>query len=225
MRVTSAALAPVPDAELVRRVAAGDAQAFEALMRRHNGALFRVARAILASDPDAEDALQDAYLAAFLHSDSFRGESSVATWLTRIVVNQAIARRRRRTAGRVVVPMAATPEHAPAAEDLVDEAPSPEDETIRGDVRRLLERKIDALPEPFREVLMLRDIGDLSVEETAECLAIPPATVRTRLFRARARLRESLARELDLGAADVFTFDGARCDRVVAAVLSRWSAH
>jgi RNA polymerase sigma-70 factor, ECF subfamily len=209
------------DLELVRRIARQDEPAFEVLMRRHNGTLYRVARSILGNDADAEDALQEAYIAAYLHISTFRGDSKVLTWLTRIVVNQALARRRSRSRDRSVVPFAERGD-AFAGDDLdvlADTAESPESETIRGDMRRLLERKIDELPVAYRTVFMLREVGDLSAEETAACLSIPEATVRTRLFRARGLLRESLARELDLATGNVFEFGGERCNRVVAHVL------
>ncbi len=211
------------DQDLVRRIARQDAAAFEILMRRHNGTLYRVARSILGDDADAEDALQEAYIAAYLNIATFRGESKVLTWLTRIVVNQALARQRSRVRDRRVVPFAdrGEPPSGDTLEAQADPGESPESETIRGDIRRLLERKIDDLPVAFRTVFILREVGDLSAEETATCLAIPEATVRSRLFRARGLLRESLAREFDLATADVFEFGGARCSRVVAWVVSR----
>ena len=219
---TTPAEAQPDDRELLHRIAGHDEPAFEALMRRHNGRLYRVARSILGNDADAEDALQDAYIAAYLHVAGFRGDSKVLTWLTRIVVNEALARRRSRARDRSVVPFAERDEASATDLDaLADAAQTPEQETIRADVRRLLERKIDELPVAYRAVFMLRDVGDLSGEETAACLSIPEATVRTRLFRARRLLRESLARDLDLATADVFEFGGERCNRVVAHVLAR----
>jgi RNA polymerase sigma-70 factor (ECF subfamily) len=214
---------PPDDPELVRRIAGQDAQAFEMLMRRHNGTLYRVARSILGNDADAQDALQEAYIAAYLHVATFRGDSKVLTWLTRIVVNQALARQRSRVRDRRVVPFAAPGEDRPAdlLETLADRGESPESETIRADVRRLLERKIDDLPVAFRTVFMLREVSDLSGAETAACLAIPEATVRTRLSRARSLLREALTREFDLATGDVFEFGGERCSHVVAIVLAR----
>ena len=214
-----AALAAVDDSELVRRIGCHDDAAFASLMRRHNGALFRVARAILGSDADAEDALQETYLAAFRSLSQFRGQSKVSTWLTRIIINQALGQRRGLRRERVVVPFA----HEPADQqiDPLAESPeTPETAAVRADMRRFLESKIDELPIAFRTVFMLREVSELSVEETALCLSIPEATVRTRLFRARGLLRESLARELDLVAGDVFRFGGERCDRVVAQVLA-----
>jgi RNA polymerase sigma-70 factor, ECF subfamily len=190
-----------------------DPRAFEALMRRHNRRLYRVARAILKSDADAEDAVQDAYIAAWRGLDRFRGDAQVSTWLTRIVVNEAYARLRR--SGRaVVIPLE-------DAEMMDATTEQPERAASRAELRRLLERTIDTLPDQFRTVLVLREIEELTVEETAAALDIPEATVRTRAFRARALLRTALAREIDAATMDAFGFAGERCDRIVAAVLAR----
>ena len=214
----------VGDAELAARVGRKDAAAFETLMRRHNGRLFRVARAILRDDSDAEDALQEAYLEAYRHIGQFRGGSQLSTWLTRIVINQSLMRLRRQKRSRVVVPFEA-PEGIDAESPeslLADERSEPPPvSTLRAEVRRILERRIDELPAAFRTVFVMRDDEEMSVQETAECLSIPEATVRTRLFRARALLRQALAQDLDSATADLFSFDGDRCDRIVAAVLAR----
>ena len=216
------------DSDLVERVARNDHAAFEALMRRHNGRLFRVARAILKDDAEAEDALQDAYLDAYRHIAEFRGDARLATWLTRIVINHALMRLRRRRRDRVVVPLGERWTVEPGVEpgrteaDVADEeSESPSGIVLRGEIRRLLERRIDDLPVAFRVVFVMRDVEDMSVQETAECLAVPTATVRTRLFRARALLREALARDLDAATTGVFGFAGERCDRIVAGVLAR----
>ena len=216
--------ASVDDAELVGRIARHDQAAFEILMRRYNGKLFRVARAILKDDAEAEDALQDAYVDAYRHIDEFRGGARLATWLTRIVINQALMRLRKHKRSRIVVPLrdagAAEPDEAEA--DVADErGESPPGATLRAEIRRALERRIDELPIAFRTVFVMREVEDMTVEETAECLAIPAATVRTRLFRARALLREALARDMDMATVDVFSFAGERCDRIVAGVLAR----
>ena len=223
--------APVPgpasavdDAELVGRIARHDQAAFEVLMRRHNGKLFRVARAILKDDAEAEEALQDAYLEAYRHIGDFRGGAQVSTWLTRIVINQALMRLRKHKRDRIVVPFgdgrATEPDQAEA--DVADErSESPPGATLRAEIRRVLERRIDELPTAFRTVFVMREVEDMTVEETAECLSIPAATVRTRLFRARALLREALARDMDMATVDVFSFAGERCDRIVAGVLAR----
>lgn len=213
-----------PDSDLVAGTASGDHRAFEALMRRHNSRLFRTARAILKNDAEAEDAVQDAYLDAYRHIASFRGDSQVSTWLVRIVVNHALMRLRKQKRENVVVPFEGN-ESRDANDvlgDLPDEkAESPTTTAVRGEIRRLLERRIDELPVAFRTVFILREVEEMSVEETAVALGIPPATVRTRLFRARALLRQALARDVDLVTGDVFGFAGARCDRIVANVLAR----
>jgi RNA polymerase sigma-70 factor (ECF subfamily) len=203
-----------------KQVIRGDEAAFEAVMRQHNGRLFRVARAILKDDAEAEDALQDAYLEAYRHLAEFRGEAQLSTWLTRIVVNQSLMRLRRQKRERVVVPFDGAEEREEV--EVADEnAEPPSSAVLRAEVRRVLERRIDELPVAFRTVFVMREVEDMTVDETAECLGIPPATVRTRLFRARSLLRTALARDIDTATVDVFGFAGARCDRIVAAVLSR----
>jgi RNA polymerase sigma factor (sigma-70 family) len=224
---TSSALRPADDdASLASRIARRDPAAFETLMRRHNGRLFRVARAILKDDSEAEDALQDAYLDAYRHIAEFRGGSTLVTWLTRIVVNHSLMRLRRQKRDRNVVPFgdrhANESESEPREADVADEkAESPPSAALRGEIRRILERRIDELPVAFRTVFVLREVEDLTAQETAECLGIPEATVRTRLFRARALLREALARDIDNATVDVFAFAGDRCDRIVAGALAR----
>jgi len=214
------------DFDLARGVTLGDPVAFEALMRQYNARLFRVARAILRDDAEAEDAVQDAYLNAFRHMREFQGEALLATWLTRIVINEALMRLRRRKRENVVVPFSSAdhPDDGATSEVADEAAESPVDTTLRAELRRLLEKTIDELPVAFRTVFVMREVEDMSVEETARCLGIPPATVRTRQFRARALLRARLSRDIDLAAGGVFGFAGARCDRIVAAVLGRQAA-
>lgn len=212
------------DASLTGRIATGDTAAFERLMRRYNGRLYRAARAILKDDADAEDALQDAYLEAYRHISDFRGDARLSTWLTRIVVTQALMRLRKQKREQRVVSISGVGRHDEDDRplDVVDaRAESPSDGALRAEVRRMIERRIDALPLNFRTVFVLREVEGLSVQEASTCLSIPEATVRTRLFRARALMRESLARDLDMAAADAFAFAGGRCDRIVATVLSR----
>lgn len=215
--------AAADDLDLVARIARQDHVAFERLMRRHNGRLYRVARAILKDDAEAEDALQEAYLDAYRHIGDFRGTAQAGTWLTRIVINKALMRVRKQKRHRVVVPFGDRERSDPPSGNVfVDEkGESPAAATLRAEVRRILERTIDELPVAFRTVFVMRDVEDMSVQETAECLSIPAATVRTRLFRARALLREALARDMDAATVDVFGFAGERCDRIVATVLSR----
>jgi RNA polymerase sigma-70 factor (ECF subfamily) len=218
-------LEAVDDLALVRQAQRGNAAAFAALMRRYNRRLYRTARAILRDDAAAEDALQEGYVAAYRHLGDFRGDAQVATWLTRIVVNQALQALRKKRSERVVALFDEAADPAEGA-DAVTESPSgtPENALLRTEIRRLIERKIDALPASYRAVFMLREVEDLTVDETASVLGIPAATVRSRLFRAKARLRESLAQELDMAVEDLFGFDGERCDRLVRAVLSRIDA-
>ena len=191
-------------------------EAFEALMRRHNRMLFRTARAILRDDAEAEEALQDAYLKAYRALDQFRGDSKISTWLVRITANEALMRLRKRARTAEIVDLHASPVPEEAA---VRKEEQPESQAARKELRGLLESKIDALPEAFRTVFILRGLEEFSVEETAAALDIPEATVRTRFFRARSLLREALSSEIDLVFDEAFGFAGARCDRVVAAVL------
>ncbi|HJV86191.1 MAG TPA: RNA polymerase sigma factor [Noviherbaspirillum sp.] len=214
----------MPDAELARRIAGGDQQAFEILMRRYNRVLYRTARSVLKDDAEAEDVLQDAYLLAYRRIEQFRGDARLSTWLTRIVVNEAIARSRKRSRRAQIISLDGDIEwDSEAAEASMSESTpeQPERAALRGEARRLLEKKIDELPDAFRTVFMLRALEELSVEETASCLGIPEATVRTRFFRARGLLRESLSREIDFAFEEAFSFDGARCDRIVNGVLAR----
>jgi RNA polymerase sigma-70 factor (ECF subfamily) len=210
------------DTALRQRVVDGEQAAFASLMRRYNRRLYRVARSILRDDAEAEDALQDAYIQAYRALPAFRGESSLATWLTRIVMNAALMRRR--SAGRMaeVIQLGAEPLMDGLAA-MREPSPSeqPEQAAQRAQARGLIEAKIDGLPEVFRTVFILRAVEELSVEETATLLEIPEATVRSRYFRARAMLREALAKELDFALEDAFGFDGARCDRIVDGVMRR----
>ena len=212
----------LPDGEFARRIAAGDELAFEALMRKHNRMLYRVARAVLRNDADAEDALQLAYLRAYQAIGSYRGEAKLSTWLARIVVNESLMRTRKLSRESIVIPLESMTGESDTAmiENIESPAELPENAAMRGETRALIERRIDALPEIFRTVFVLRALEELSVEETAASLDIPEATVRTRYFRARSLLREALAREIDIATGEAFAFDGARCDRIVSAVLA-----
>jgi RNA polymerase sigma-70 factor (ECF subfamily) len=214
--------AATTDVELAGRAARGDEVAFEAVMRRNNRLLFRTARSILKSDAETEDALQEAYLRAWAKLATFRSDSKLSTWLVRIVINEALGRLRRRTAQ--VIPLDAALESTdPDVQESMHDDPDqrPEGAAMRGQVRRLMEARIDALPEAFRTVFMLRAVEELGVDEVAAALDLPEATVRTRYFRARGLLREGLSRDVDLAIGDAFSFAGARCDRIVACVLAR----
>lgn len=226
MLVASLATAPTlahdtADADLAARAAAGDDGAFERIMRRHNRLLFRTARSILKSDAEAEDALQEAYLRAWRALGNFRSEARLSTWLVRIVINEALGRLRRR--GAQVLAFDATIDLADVSlEDAMEGNPDdrPDRAAMRSEVRGLMEACIDALPEAFRTVFMLRAVEEMSVEEVSAALGLPEATVRTRFFRARGLLREGLARDIDHALADAFSFDGARCDRIVTRVMA-----
>jgi RNA polymerase sigma-70 factor (ECF subfamily) len=212
------------DADIAHRIAAGDRDAFRLLMRRHNQTLYRTARSILKDDAEAEDAVQEAYLLAYRAMAGFRGDAKLSTWLVRIVANEAIGRLRKRIRRAEVIPL-----NEPAEQDAVSAGLAPDDAwsaqpervASRMETRRMLEARIDRLPDAFRAVFVLRAVEELTVEETAAALEIPQATVRTRFFRARSLLRESIARDADVALEDAFAFAGERCDRIVAGVLAR----
>ena len=214
--------AALPEAELAAHARAGDREAFRAIMQRCNQRLFRTARSILRDDAEAEDVLQEAYTRAFKAIAGFRGEAGLATWLTRIVLNEARGRlRARRTTVELDEVEAAQASGQvlmfptrPAGED-------PEGSAARAEIRRLLERAVDDLPEAFRVVFILREVEECTVEETAEALAIKPQTVKTRLHRARRLLREALDSQLAGALTGAYPFLGARCARITEAVLAR----
>jgi len=212
------------DAEIARRIAADDHDAFRVLMRRHNQTLYRTARGILRDDAEAEDAVQEAWVLAYRAMGRFRGEARLSTWLVRIVANEAIARARKRRRGAEIIRLDGDTEPSVdtgAAAMTESASEQPEHGALRAETRRLIEKTIDELPDAFRAVFALRALEEMSVEETAAALRIPEATVRTRFFRARALLRESLAREIDFALEDTFAFAGARCDRIVDGVMAR----
>lgn len=196
-------------------------EAFAELMRLHNRLLYRAARSILRDDAEAEDAVQEAYLRAYGSVESFRGEAKLSTWLVRIVVNEALARARKSGRRAEIAPIV-TDEGDLGVPDEKHEGP--ESRAERGEIRRLLEAKIDALPDAYRSVFVLRALEELSVDETAEALGIPAATVRTRFFRARSLLREALSPELASIWDEAFAFAGQRCARIVAAVMAALAA-
>ena len=212
-----------PDADLARLSAGGDVEAFRVLMRRHNQKLFRTARAILRDDAEAEEAVQEAWLAAHHALPAFRGDSRLSTWLVRIVANESLGRRRRALRTAQVIPMSIDDTDMPAEGNTRHENPaaSPDVQAMRGEMRVIIEAGIDKLPDAFRAVFVLRAVEEMSVEETAAALDIPEATVRTRLFRARSLLRESISREVDMAVEGAFQFLGARCERITDAVIAR----
>lgn len=210
------------DAEIAAHIAAGDQNAFTLLMRRYNRPLYRTARSIIKDDAEAEDVLQDAYLIAYRSIGQFRGEAKLLTWLTRIVVNEAIARIRKTARRAQIIPLErGDPDPGIVIEMNESATERPEHAAMRAEARALLERSIDSLPEVFRTVFVLRELEEMSVDEIAACLQIPNTTVRTRYFRAKSLLREALSREIDCALEDAFSFAGERCNRIVAGVLAR----
>lgn len=207
------------DDALVDRARARDEAAIRLLIRRYNQRLFRAARAIVRNDAEAEDVVQQSYVNAFSHLEGFRGDARFSTWLTRIAVNEATGRLRGRkpTTGLEVLDTAASAEII--AFPFVKSDPDPEAEMSRSEIRDLLKQTVDTLPPAFRAVFVLRDVEELSIEETAEQLSIKPETVKTRLHRARKLMREAIAERLNGSFATLFPFDGARCvhmaDRVI----------
>jgi RNA polymerase sigma-70 factor (ECF subfamily) len=215
--------AALDDAALVAQVRGGDRQAFRHIMRRCNQRLFRVARGVVHDDAEAEDIVQAGYLHAFEKLDGFRGEASLLTWLTRIVLNEALGRLRQRrgTADLEQVEQAQTEDGRVVAFPAKFGSEDPAAAAARAQIRRLLEREIDRLPEPFRLVFVLREIEQCSVEDTAASLGVPAATVKTRLHRARRLLREALHESLAATLTDTFPFLGARCERMTESVMRR----
>lgn len=212
------------DAALAARVASGDTAAFERLMRLHNRRLYRLARATLGNEADAEEALQDAYLNAFRAIGRFRGESSLATWLSRVVLHECLERLRRQGRRSSIVQLVSSDADERVEHEFMSQpspVATPHDHAERSEIRALLERRLDQLPEAFRTVFVLRGVEEMDVSEVAGCLGIPDATVRSRFFRARSMLRELLAQDFDVAERDVFSFGGRHCDRIVAAVLER----
>ncbi len=216
------ALAALSDEEVAARVAAGDAPLFEILMRRHNQRLFRVARAILGDDAEAEDVMQEAYVRAYHDLGRFRGEARFATWLTKIAVHEALARGRKRRR-LVAVPLASSGGGAPEGGPHEPAAPGadPEREAGNRELAAALSAAVEALHPPLRAVFVLRDVEGLSTEETAEALGITPENAKVRLHRARAALRRHLDERIGREVRRVYLFEAPRCDRVVEKVFAR----
>jgi RNA polymerase sigma-70 factor (ECF subfamily) len=192
------------DADVIARVLAGDRESFAILVRRYNQRLYRACRAVLRDDSEAEDAVQAAWIKAYRHLASFRGDASFTTWLTRIAVREATDRTRR---------------HAPSLvaleEVVVSSEQTQERATFSTELARLFEHRLDELPDGLRSVLLLRDVLELDTAETAECLGIREEAVRVRLHRAR----QAMSDMVDAGLNEAWKFDGQRCDRMVAAVM------
>ena len=206
------------DAQVVELVLSGQTALFEILMRRHNERLYRAARAIVLDEREAEDVVQQAWVNAYAHLRQFDGRAQLSTWLTRIAVNEAIARARRQ--GRYRSLDADGPDTVTAIASR-DAPPDPERQAFARELAGLLESAVDALPDGCREVFVLRQVQGLSTSETAQTLGVSDDVVKTRLSRARAALRDDLFERAGLAAQNAFTFLGARCDRIVAVVMDR----
>jgi len=203
------------DLALAQRAGSGDGEAFRAIMKRHNQRLYRLARSIVRNDGEAEDIVQEAYVSAFAHLSSFRGDASLATWLSRIVINEALGRVHKAQRG----------ERRPEAQiirfPLNDVDDDPEWTMAQRQIVQLVEQATDDLPDEFRTVFVSRVIEGLSIKETAELLNILPETVKTRLHRARLLVREKLDEQIGPALLDAFPFAGRRCDRLTAAVMKQ----
>ncbi|MER8766036.1 MULTISPECIES: RNA polymerase sigma factor [unclassified Mesorhizobium] len=205
------------DMQLVGRALARDSDAFRTIIKTHNQRLYRIARGVVRNDSEAEDIVQEAYVSAFAHLESFRGDASLATWLSRIVINEALGRLRKRRR------MVAMPE-SPQAEIIrfpLNPSDDPERTMAQRQILELVERATDSLPDVYRMVFVARVIEGLSIEETAELLGVRPETIKTRLHRARALVRKALDDQIGPVLLDAFPFAGRRCERLTNAVMRR----
>jgi len=212
------------DSELLERARKGDAAAFDILIRRHDKHLYRVARSVLAEDQEAEDAVQESYIRAFTGLRDFRGTASLRTWLTRIVLNEAIRRRRRRRPMIDLDALHAAQERMRRpihSSSLTARDRDPERAAAHSQIQKVLEKAIDSLPAAFRVVFVMRDVEEFSTADTATLLGIREETVKTRLHRARRMLRESLGEQLASALKDVFPFEKPRCDALVQRLLDQ----
>ncbi|MEO8758073.1 MAG: RNA polymerase sigma factor [Devosia sp.] len=214
------------DTQLVELARAGDESAVRAIIKRHNQRMFRVARSVVHNDADAEDVVQASYVKAFTHLDGYRGDAQLSTWLTRIVLNEAIGRMR---SARPTVSVEQIDLESPLSAQIIQfpalqATTNPETEMARQEIRAFLESAVDKLPAAFRTVFVLMDVEGLSGEETAAYLDIKPETVRTRLHRARRLMRSALEEQLSGAFASLFPFDGERCVHMADRVILRLNA-
>lgn len=212
------------DEELLPRARNGDEDAVRALVTRYNQRLFRVARGIVGNDAEAEDVVQETYVRAFFGLDGFRGDALLSTWLTRIALNEALGRLRRRRPSAELSELdgaGAAADGRVVAFPLSPMAASPESEAARTQMRQVLEQAVDDLPDRFRMVFILRDIQGLSTEETAAALAIRAVTVKTRLHRGRRLMRRAVEKRFSRHFSDLFPFDGARCANMAGRVVAQ----
>jgi len=219
--LTLSGAAALSDEEVVERVLAGDTPLYEVVMRRYNTRLYRVARAILKNDGEAEDVMQDAYVRAFQHLGQFEGRAKFSTWLTRIAVHEALARAHK---ARRFEDWDDMHENLQNEIGATPRRSNPESETALVEMSKILEQAIEGLPEQYRTVVMMRDVEEMTTAETAECLSLTEDNVKIRLHRAHGMLRKELYRSARISAADAFPFHAPRCDRVVANVFARLAA-
>jgi len=210
---------PLPDTEVVRRVRAGETALFEILMRRHNRRVYRVARAIVKDENEAEDVMQEAYVNAYTHLHQFAERAQFSTWLTRIAVHEALARVRKQGRLTEFDENEETGDQIMTAFNVIGR--SPEQQASNAELRTLLEAAVESLPQGYRVVFVLREIEGLNTLETAESLGLTEETVKTRLHRARALLREELLERAGVATSHAFEFHLSRCDRIVRKVLER----
>lgn len=207
---------------LVRRALAREPDAFRAIIKAHNQRLYRIARGVVRNNAEAEDIVQEAYMRAFAGLDAFRGDASLSTWLSRIVINEALGRLRKRKRN---VPMPENPEaqiiRFPLNPNDLNAGDDPERTMAQRQILRLVERATDGLPDVYRTVFVARVIEGLSIEETADLLNVRPETVKTRLHRARTLVRKALEDEIGPVLLDAFPFAGRRCERLTHEVMTR----
>jgi RNA polymerase sigma-70 factor (ECF subfamily) len=206
------------DEQVVDRVKAGHTALYEIIMRRYNQRLYRVARAILRDDSEAEDVMQDAYVRAYQNLHQFEGRAPFSTWLTRIAVNEALGRLKLR---KRIDQLDDDPELGGFSMGLTESAPDPEEKASAGELRELLEAALLELPEQYRAVVMLRDVEEMTTAETAAALDLTEENVKVRLHRGRLMVRNWLMERVGMSSKTAFPFMGERCDRVVAAVFQR----
>jgi RNA polymerase sigma-70 factor, ECF subfamily len=216
--------ATLSDGELASRIAAREVAAVRLVTGRNNQRLFRTAWSILKDRSEAEEAVQDGYMKAFDAIETFAGRSSLSTWLTRIVVNEALSRRSRAQRRSQLLNQESIVVLEEYREKLMagSVTQSPEKVLMRRQIAKLLETAIARLPDTFRPVFVLREIEGLSVEDTAEALQIPEETVKTRLYRARRRLQKELDPELCGALSETFPFAGADCETLTDRVIARF---
>jgi RNA polymerase sigma-70 factor (ECF subfamily) len=220
--VPQAAPAAAADIELVRRALGRDETAVRTIIKANNRRLYRLARGILRNDGEAEDVVQETYVRAFTHLAEFRGDAGLSTWLSRIAMNEALGRLRRRRPGVELSSLPAGTLEAQIIQfPLLSATDDPERTMAQREIQHVVEGAIDELPEPFRMVFITRVVEGMNVEETADILGLKPETVKTRLHRARAMLRDNVEKKIGPVVMDAFPFAGRRCDRLTEAVLTR----